>query len=759
MIEFLKSQLKPKNAFFLFMGGACLFYFERIILGELAPIRFWDEFNFNFAIHHDYGALFLKHGPFYWYPSIAGGLPAFANLFSPISPLSFATQVMPLPILYTVILILTIGLAGYGMFVFLQKVFNLEDKLAFIGGAVFALSVAQTRLLHDEFIFAYLFPLFLVFTSYLGREKNKWLIGGYLIAIIIFSLSEVVATVHYAYSHLLIILFWGAEDDQTTRRKAIAVVFLWFAYGIFNLPTVYALFEYIPFQSRTYSPMLFGQILGSLSTIYSYFYQTHILFLIPGSLVLALYCRNLRRYLIPVIIITIIICFFRLPTKNILHGTFFEKMDLRQGFSTIFFFYIAFGFISFKYAIESKRYFKIFSFGILGGIVLISILKLNVPQLHDFSFERMELFVNIFVSFAVYSFLFWIVQQKFGWNLFGYQKGLKKLTIVCVSLTIVLSLLIAKRMTFAEIGIDFRQFGDLTFISKNIDNSKVGRIATLGIPNSIVRFAGYEALGGQSAFFYTPFREYFLKIIQPQLDQLTPKQLQELYSYRVSIGLMFPHHFGFEHFERPRFWGGLPEDLGIDFELLKEINVTHIITTEKHPQLDAIAKNVISDDYLLAEARDPFKFTSLTALIDRVKEKFKRIKQYRHLEIYELNGAKERVFFNEKQSDGEMITKNVDLIEYSPDKLIIEFDAKNLGTLEISNNYHPNWKATVNDSPIPVFKSRSAFQGIEIKSSGKKRIILEYIDKPLMYLFWFCQPFALFLIAFFYHKKSRFRGV
>ena len=146
----------------------------------------------------------------------------------------------------------------------------------------------------------------------------------------------------------------------------------------------------------------------------------------------------------------------------------------------------------------------------------------------------------------------------------------------------------------------------------------------------------------------------------------------------------------------------------------------------------------------------------ISALINRIKDKIDRFARFQHLEIYELDNVKDRVFFNEKQTDGSIIARKVNLIEYSPDKLVMELNSKNSGVLEISNNFHPNWKATVNGSPRQVFKSRTAFQGIDIRSSGNKHVILEYIDKPLKYLSWFCQPFALFLIALFYRNTKFF---
>ena len=76
------------------MGLACLFYFDKIILGDLALIQWWDVFSYYFPLYNDYGELLLKHGLFYWYPRFDPGLPSFAGQISPLSPLPLISQII-----------------------------------------------------------------------------------------------------------------------------------------------------------------------------------------------------------------------------------------------------------------------------------------------------------------------------------------------------------------------------------------------------------------------------------------------------------------------------------------------------------------------------------------------------------------------------------------------------------------------------------------------------------------------------------------
>jgi hypothetical protein len=166
------QSLGNKNIFFLFLLGTCAFYIDKLAMGVHAPIRFWDVFNSVLVGHQDLGELFLKHGLFYWYPSIGGGMPSFASLYSPLTPLTFIAQIVPLPVLYSIIVITTISLTGFGMYLFLRKVLGLKLELSLLGGITYCLTFADNILVHDQFLFAYLFPLFLAFTSYLETQKN-----------------------------------------------------------------------------------------------------------------------------------------------------------------------------------------------------------------------------------------------------------------------------------------------------------------------------------------------------------------------------------------------------------------------------------------------------------------------------------------------------------------------------------------------------------------------------------------------------------
>ena len=744
-----------KNIFLLFLLGTCAFYIDKLAMGVHAPIRFWDEFNFAMVGHQNLGELFLKHGLFYWYPNIGGGMPAFAHQFSPLTPLNFLSQLVPLPVLYSVILIATISLAGFGMYAFLRRVLQLRLDLSLLGGVAYCLAFAGNPLVHDEFLFAYLFPLFLIFTSYLEAQKLSSRILGYFVSILIIGFSEPVMTApYYAYSHLIVIWCIGPGDRITLIKKSVGAVLIWFAYGIYFSPVLYALFDYAPMVNRNYHSFTatFGEGYAYLGFLIKLLFSTHMNFILPGAVFLALSVKKLRRQLTGLMIATAIILFFRLPTVDVLHGTFLEKMDLRQSFSTAYFFYIVFIFYSLKWAASSEKHFHIFTLGLMVGNFIYIVITRLFPNILETDLTREDYLTSFLVLGSIY---FYLIFKVYGHRLLNKSKFHKIVKPTILGMMVIMlfgATIVVKISTFKIDTILFRDFGDIKFIRNTIPINHVGRIATLGLPNSIVRFAGREAYGGQYAFFYRPYEEEFHKVIKPQLDKLTPKQQFIVKDYRVSLGLMLP--YGLLPLGVKRFWGELPKDLGINFDLLKKANVTHIISNQRHPQLDAVSQRIIEDGYPVLGMGKPFNFSSLNSLWESFLIKYNRLSRFRKLFIYELSNSQSRIYFI--SDDGNSIVKPVKIIEYSPDRIIAEFTAASEGIVSVLNNYHPNWKVRVNGEPRMLFPHQKTYQGIRIRSAGKKELILEYNDHALQKIVWISPWIFLLLMAGFYFKKPNY---
>ncbi|MBF0610878.1 MAG: YfhO family protein [Magnetococcales bacterium] len=68
---------------------------------------------------------------------------------------------------------------------------------------------------------------------------------------------------------------------------------------------------------------------------------------------------------------------------------------------------------------------------------------------------------------------------------------------------------------------------------------------------------------------------------------------------------------------------------------------------------------------------------------------------------------------------------NVTILSYSPDKIILDVVFPQNGILVVTQNYHPKWKAWLDEQPFPIFPVYSTFQGT-IVPQGNHRVVFHY---------------------------------
>jgi len=115
------------------------------------------------------------------------------------------------------------------------------------------------------------------------------------------------------------------------------------------------------------------------------------------------------------------------------------------------------------------------------------------------------------------------------------------------------------------------------------------------------------------------------------------------------------------------------------------------------------------------------------------------------LSVQPIESLKNNVFFlkkdvttakilNEKRTLSE--DDRIDLIHYSPDKLIFKGVIASPRILVISNNYHPNWKAIVNGKEQKIYRANHTFQSVFLEKAGNFNVTLIYRDPLLWKIHW-----------------------
>jgi hypothetical protein len=74
------------------------------------------------------------------------------------------------------------------------------------------------------------------------------------------------------------------------------------------------------------------------------------------------------------------------------------------------------------------------------------------------------------------------------------------------------------------------------------------------------------------------------------------------------------------------------------------------------------------------------------------------------------------------------IIGNVQIASYDPNRIIIEADLQNSGFLILSDNFHPDWKASIDGKPTKIYRAYHTFRAVYL-DSGKHTINFFY-DSP-----------------------------
>jgi hypothetical protein len=751
----MKKIFQPQYAIWIFLANSLLFNLDKIVLGDKTLIRMHDIFESVYADYRDYGELLFEHGLFYWFPNAAGGSPSFATHIYPYHPIAILTNFVPLWLVYTLSIIVLIWLAGYGMYVFLKQAMGYDNTLCFLGGGLFALAMSET---YDDvmpsFLFNFLFPFFLAHTTYTNHRNFFDKVRSYFLVLCVIALSFPVLTVpYYAIAHLLVILITSGSKKIKIRR-AMGAVLLWLAYGLFFLPTIYALFKYAPSVNRVYEPIS-ETAYAQLAMVFSWsIYNLHMAFLLPASIFLVVKNKGLWKLFSGFALILSISTFTRLPTVNLLHGTFFEKMDLRHMNHTLPFFVTLLCIAGIYEALKSPSNARLYVAGILSGLGFNFLLIVNDYKFYMSSFIGHISFLNAIVALVS---LIYIAYYSNGSKLWGKYIS----PSVCGGMIVVFYLialpLVKSINVRMEESVPYPLIGgNEEFIRTNLRNNEVKRVAVLGVPVNTARFAGLETFGGVQPIFYGAYKNFTMDVIQDDLAELTEKQKKQIRAYPYAVYLMIIYHQLSR--EIGPYWDGLPETLSINFELLKKANITHILSYAAHKELESISTNRYYNG-LIAPEKKAFDFSSIPHIFSSLFSKLQRKFSVPPLYIYELSDPVSR-FALYHGKDGEKI-QNIDATHYSPDQIVLDFEAVSKGKLLISNNYNSNWKAFVNEK-AHLITQEGPFQSIMIEQPGHYKVMLSYEDIILQWIVIVFVPLSLIVLGFSYHSyflpyKSEFK--
>lgn len=330
----------------------------------------------------------------------------------------------------------------------------------------------------------------------------------------------------------------------------------------------------------------------------------------------------------------------------------------------------------------------------------------------DTSFLKIELIKNFIFSFGLIFYLF-------------FKKYSKKVFLFGAIISLLIVTLLVKILTLAEDSVTWKMFGDLNFISKNIDSKNFNRVATIGIPNAVTRYLNIESYGGQNAFFPTNFKEQNLLAIENELNKFNSDEIKITKEYTYALNLTLPYLVNKKDY-RP-FWDDIENSFLIDFDKLIEMGVTHIISNGKIDELEKISLEIKETNY--ENYINNLNYSE--NIIKKFFQKLENSKRYSKLIIYKISDDNNRIYIKDNLNN-KVKPKNILKIK---DGIKILIENENHSKLIIKNNYHKNWIAKDYDKDLLIKKSENGFQEIDLEP-GAHKITLIYKDKILELIFY-----------------------
>ena len=242
--------------------------------------------------------------------------------------------VLPLWLIYTLVIILLMFLAGYGMYRLLYEYFKMPQWLSLIGGIFFCFisQIQSNNIIHT--VFNYTFPIFFMLVIDISNDeislKSKFL--TLLSILFIFHLSYPVLTLPlYCVIHGFLLLFLNYHFKERTKKLLFNSILIWIGYIFLCLPVLYGLFDFIPLNQRTYHYISIRDIslIKFIKNCYLSFHghsiRTITYISTCGGIIYFFFSKQIRKLYLLLFLTILLTC---IGSSGLLGKTFFSKMDL-----------------------------------------------------------------------------------------------------------------------------------------------------------------------------------------------------------------------------------------------------------------------------------------------------------------------------------------------------------------------------------------------------------------------------------------------
>jgi hypothetical protein len=793
-MERLFSKAHLFRFYFIFSS---LFHLEKIIFGPYAPVRMYDYFDGLFTKFSGLAGLFAEYGFTHWDPLFAAGIPTNVDHFGMTYLLVLLSTVFPIWLLHHGIAILFMAVAGYGMFLFLNRYFDVAKNLSVFAGLFFALNT-QIYPKNVLTVFPFVYP-FLFVCLHGFRHKDDCM--GFplrLFWVVLFSWMSYPTLVGpgFAFIHLLIlglIVWFQPEAKNSIKTLFSQYLIYWAGYCMMFVHGVYSLLNYIPYaqQNLTESSAmtnLYEQVLGSIPSgagvIMLKFapYSITLALEVAGLILLWKSPRVLKSTLVLVFMYQLIYILRAFP---IFSGTFLENMhlsNLSYGVNVLQTFHAVI--LAEALILQTRKVRLTF---ILISLISYFVLFFQVP------FSQMHFVFKILNGLGLVVF-FMVIESLTKKQPFTLPTSANRLTVVrgLVVLGLVFSIVAAIKFVRAYHSLEkiiykshFESHPILDRISEEA-KSQPFRVGFIDIAPSIGETYLIETLGGKRGMANGFYKKYMQLMVSPQLSD--PKKIEYFQAHEINMQLKRWYRYsdkgktsGIEDFVLPLILAANTKYLISGHHPLRGFKGKVVSMTvdegnwygspaDKLTRLWEFSDKIISNNELLkigriGDGRKPIKlfvyelknFFPRAYLASEVVVLSTQAEVMEELLIQDVPGLREKIFITKEDLKGLQLKSNelgsvsdsnqLDIISYKPDRIIIEAKVESPKMVMVSNNYSPHWKALVDGLEVPLIRSNLTFQAIYLTAPGSHRVELIYSD-PSLNLMYLSVPFGFVMVGF-----------
>ncbi len=749
----LSSRQNDSTAFWMFFALACISFLDRILLGPYAVFGYFDMLDNDFPHFVNQGKHLLSSVFYSWYPNIAGGMPSFAGQHPPYFPPSFAAAFIPLWMVSLIWSFLAVIAGGFGIYRFLKDFIGISGKIAMLCGFMGAVTYMFGNI---QFTMTYCFPLFFMWTHDLCspdiKLKNKLLRLFGLITIAATS-YPVLTLPHFPIIHLFLYLAFG-HNHPNFKRNIAAAFMVWTGYVLFFVPTIFSLFQYIPFAQRNWEfPKASTTVmfLDFLEVFVGKFRDNNFLSVSLLGMPLVFKNKRIRTALFFVLIPLVISSFFGAKTKALLMGTFLLKMDLfmfgevaltfnalfaalvldewRKNPACIPKFWIPVALVLFL-PIGSEQV-MIRNIAVLcGALSLILLLR----SADGFPFKRKRLALAVFCGCMAALLMFTRQQAIHGDAHVRYAQG-------------------------------FENHPALTKLAEEYDRTPF-RVACADIHPAIAQSYGLDTIGTRGPLLNKYYKGYFKKVVEPQLsDPQFEKWFDDTWRY-----LMFTRERGAEFHYKLTLDGPNRSAKDWNFAMLRNLGVKYILSArpiegiEKYATLEFIDKGEGLPEFIPSKSIGEFYKLTIYGYKLSNASGFARLASRTDIQPNDslvLNTMgnssestlKDTVFFSDKDLAGDKlpVTDNssqegtVRIDKYNAGRIVLSGKAEGPGYIVVPVNFDAHWKAQLNGVDVKPLRADSAFLALPVYKAGSFTAELAY-STPLVWWLHIASALGLLLM-------------